>query len=55
MGGLEAQEGLIPDPLVHWWVAEEEPDRENIKYSFDDVDIAGGVDGADGLVQHKAW
>ena len=27
----------------------EEPDSKNIKYSFDDVDIAGGVDGSDGL------
>lgn len=27
----------------------EEPGSKNIKYSFDDVDIASGVDGLDGL------
>jgi hypothetical protein len=39
---------LISDRLVPWWLAMEETDSENIKYSFD-KDIASGVDGPDGL------
>ena len=49
MGGLEAKERLISGSLVCWWLEKEDPNSEIIKYSFDDVDIAGGVNSLDGL------
>jgi hypothetical protein len=49
MGGLEAEERLISERLLHWPLAGEGCNSEDMKYSFDDVDINGGVYGSTGL------